>query len=309
MSVRPPRNLPSGDPHFPNWAEIELPKAWPDHLSLSSWRGVKEFWRDVVINKKKPVRLPDAVMGAELIPKYALQEFHNLPNGVYSHRFSRGYITGFDLSMLGELECVRQWISDQLNSDPQQSCPSFVNVQNHKSFLDLGCAGGKLAAVFAKAGAKDVWGIDPSPYLLKHAAHDFPQLSFVQGVAEDLPFANERFDGVGACFLFHELPPRYIELALAEVARVLKPGAKFVLAEPSPVQLEQGYGRLLKRYGVKGVYFKWLAGKMYEPFVCSWHNFDLEAAAQKVGLVILTNDYGMPVRRIVLQKDVNRFVG
>lgn len=276
------------DPEVPVWADIELPDAWPDKLHLASWTGVKEFWLEVFANKKKPVQLPVALDHYN-IPKYALQEFHNIPNGVYSRRFSRGYITGFDISMLGELRQVRGWISEQL--------------QPGASFLDLGCAGGKLAAALKCAGGQDVWGIDPSPYLLKHASHDWPDIAFIQGVAEDLPFTDERFDGIGACFLFHELPPRYIALALAEIARVLKLGGKFVLVEPSPVQLEASYWQLFKRFFIKGLYFKWLANFAYEPFLRSWHNFDLEAAAQKAGLVILSNDYGMPVRRIVLQKE------
>ncbi|WP_439133121.1 class I SAM-dependent methyltransferase [Pseudomaricurvus sp.] len=276
------------DPVSPSWSEMTLPKAWLDELDMFSREGLNRFWRRIFSKKKQPVTLPKGLCGADCIPKYALQDFHNLPNGVYSQRLSRGYITGFDVSMLGHVERGRQWIAQALSDGD--------------SFLDLGCGGGKTAAAIASVGASDVWGLDPSPYLLKHAAADHPGIRFVQGVVEDLPFSDQRFDGVAACFLFHEVPPRYIQQALQEIARVLKPGGRLVIMEPSAEQYYAGWRDIIRRYRFSGLYFKWLAGFVYEPFVRSWHEFDLQQGLSQVGLELAEDTMGMPVRSIVAVK-------
>lgn len=276
------------DPSAPFWPEVTLPKAWLDDLNMLSRDGLDRFWRRIFSKKKPPAKLPEGMCGADCVPKYALQDFHNLPNGVYSQRLSRGYITGFDISMLGHLECGRRWIAKSLGTGD--------------SFLDIGCGGGKTAAAIAQAGATDVWGLDPSPYLLKHAAADHPGVRFIQGVVEDLPFCDQRFDGVAACFLFHEVPPRYIQQALQEIARVLKPGGRLVIMEPSVEQYYAGWWQMARRYWLSGIYFKWLAGFVYEPFIRSWHQFDLKQGLSQVGMELVEDEMGMPMRNIVAIK-------
>lgn len=276
------------DPCVPFWSDITLPKTWPDELCFFSREGVNKFWRRILSKKKQPVTLPDGMDGAERIPRYALQEFHNLPNGVYSQKLTRGYITGFEISMLGHLTQGREWLVEALGAGT--------------SFLDIGCGGGKTAAAIAQGGAADVWGLDLSPYLLKHAASDHPGVRFIQGVVEDLPFCDQRFDGVAACFLFHEVPPRYIRQALAEIARVLRPGGRLVIVEPSAVQFYQGWWGMIRRYHWHGLYFKWLANFVHEPFLRSWHQFELQAELDKAGLSLIRDDMGMPLRRIVAVK-------
>lgn len=276
------------DPPVPNWKAIELPESWADKLNLFSLKALREFWLPIFYRKKAPVKIAEGVYGKECVPKYAQQEFHNLPNGLYSRRYTRGYITGFEISMLGLLEQERNWIAEAL--------------QPGKSFLDAGCSGGKTAAAIMACGGDDVWGLDPSPYVLKHANVDVSGVNFLQGVIEKLPFADARFDGVAVNFLFHEIPPRYLHLALAEISRVLKSGAKLAIVEPSPVQFYSSYWALLKQYGWRGVYFKWVASFMHEPFLPSWHEFDLVKACETVGLSLELDDKLMPVRRIVAIK-------
>jgi ubiquinone/menaquinone biosynthesis C-methylase UbiE len=288
------------DPSVPLWPSIALPKTWPDELSFFSVAGVNKLWRRILTKKKQPVTLPQGIQGAECIPKYALQEFHNLPNGVYSQKLTRGYITGFEISMLGHLAKGREWIVEALGISASPSSRSSFDTA--EGFLDVGCGGGKTAAAIASAGAKDVWGLDPSPYLLKHAASDHAEVQFVQGMVEDLPFCDQRFAGVAACFLFHEVPPRYIRQALSEIARVLKPGGRLVIVEPSSVQLYQGWWQILRAHRFHGLYFKWLANFVHEPFLRSWHQFALQEELANAGFELLQDDKGMPLRRIVAVK-------
>src|SRR2546422_371579 len=85
-------------------------------------------------------------------------------------------------------------------------------------------------------GIEEVWGLDPSPYLLRCADARVPRARFVQGVAERTGFGDERFDGVACCFLFHELPPRAADQALAELARIARPRARLAIVEPAREQ-------------------------------------------------------------------------
>ncbi len=235
-----------------------------------------------------PVMLPDGTPFADRIPKYILQEFHNLPNGNYSRRYTRGYITGFNRVMLNHIHNAHAAIARRFSG--------------MGSVLDAGCGGGRLAGLLKTEGVTDVWGIDPSPYLLKHAATDWPGIAFIPGVIENTGFPGQRFDGVTACFLFHELPPRYLEQAVAEIARILKPGGLLAVCEPSPVQAGQGARALWRRHGWQGLYFYWLARFVHEPFLMAWHKLDAGELFARHGMTLEEDNIGMPMRHILARK-------
>ncbi|MYM63043.1 class I SAM-dependent methyltransferase [Pseudomaricurvus sp. HS19] len=278
---------PVQDPVVPDWADLVLEDTWPDRLHpLSRPRNVWKLLQSL-FSRRQAVELPQQL--AESIPRYILQEFHNLPNGNYSNHLSHGYITGFDIAMLGEVEVSRQWIAERLTKA--------------QTVLDIGTAGGKTAAAVQRQGVPDVWGIDPSPYLLKHAARRNPGLKFVPGIGENLPFGAERFDAITLCFVLHEVPPRYGRQILAECYRCLKPGGLLAIAEPSSLQMQKPRWRsMLTAKGWQHLYFYLLAHFVYEPFVEAWHKVDKAQWLDEGGFELQESDYGMPIGHWLARK-------
>ncbi|MHB1091886.1 class I SAM-dependent methyltransferase [Thiobacillus sp.] len=95
-------------------------------------------------------------------------------------------------------------------------------AQAGDSLLDVGCGSGWFTR---RAAADDLvaTGLDPKPDWLVYArAHSSPALSWVEGDARDLPFADARFDHVlsiaALCFVDGE------QQAVAECVRVARRG-------------------------------------------------------------------------------------
>jgi ubiquinone/menaquinone biosynthesis C-methylase UbiE len=138
--------------------------------------------------------------------------------------------------------------------------------------------------------------------LLQHAARAFPGVNFVQGVAEQTRFPTARFDGIAACFLLHEMPPTYIERALREFHRILRPNGLLAICEPSAIQLQLSPWRLLRRDGLLGWYFWLLAHLVHEPFVDAWHRHSASAMLSAAGFELLSDSHEMPVRHLLARR-------
>jgi ubiquinone/menaquinone biosynthesis C-methylase UbiE len=275
------------DPVPQRWAEIELPDAWTDR-EADGLRGAWLLLRQAVGRRRARVDLPAGLPLAAEIPRYALQEFHNVPNGNYSNRLTRGYAKGFDLAMLGRMRPARRRLADAL-----ADC---------RSVLDVGCGGGASTEALAARGIAEIWGLDPSPYLLRCAAARLPGAHFVQGVAEETRFADARFDGVACCFVLHELPPRAADLALAEIGRILRPGGRLSIVGPAAEQHQMSSWRLVARHGPLGAYFRALARAIHEPFAAAWHRRDARPWLAQHGFAVTLDRVDFPVRMIVCER-------
>lgn len=96
----------------------------------------------------------------------------------------------------------------------------LADGQRFGTALDVGCgAGASTAALLPHAD--HVIGVDPFPDMLRHARRLVPDARFVQGRLESLPFERETFDLVAAAGAINYAD---LDLALSELARVLKPG-------------------------------------------------------------------------------------
>jgi SAM-dependent methyltransferase len=105
--------------------------------------------------------------------------------------------------------------------------------------LDVGAGEGQVARMLAAEGATVV-GIDPirAQIELAVARGDGPR--YLRAPAERLPFASASFDAAVACLVFEHIDD--LDAALAEVARVLVPGGRFLFLLNHPLLQTPGSG-------------------------------------------------------------------
>lgn len=116
--------------------------------------------------------------------------------------------------------------------------------------LDICCGTGMLTLELAKAVGQSgrVTGLDFSENMLKVAKENTANfmyknnITFIQGNAMELPFADNSFDCVTVGWGLRNVPD--IFQVLAEMGRVVKPGGKVVsldMAKPTAPVFKQGY--------------------------------------------------------------------
>lgn len=123
---------------------------------------------------------------------------------------------------------------------------NLADIQPGEQVLDVGCGTGTLAIQakrrVGKAGR--VAGIDPGTQQIARArakaARRNVSIDFQIGVIEQLPFPDQTFDVVLTTLMMHHLPQSLKIQGLSEIARVLKPGGRLVVADFTHKQQRKG---------------------------------------------------------------------
>jgi SAM-dependent methyltransferase len=127
-------------------------------------------------------------------------------------------------------ESYAQWWIDGFTegADPEyveQIIPLAVEeLRGFNTVLDVGTGDGQIARVLAAQGAT-VIGVDPTSAQITVASQRGGGPSYVRSGANTLPFVSDSVDAVLACLVFEHIDD--LDDAIAEVARVLRPGGRF----------------------------------------------------------------------------------
>lgn len=99
-----------------------------------------------------------------------------------------------------------------------------------RTFLDVASGPGNVAHQLIAHGARHVTALDLSYNMLAEGARrGLPDVAWVNGDAQQLPLADASVDGVTISFGLRNVPDP--ERALAEFARVVRPGGTLVVCE------------------------------------------------------------------------------
>jgi toxoflavin synthase len=115
----------------------------------------------------------------------------------------------------------------------------MANPVAGKRVLDLGCGEGYFARHLKARGASLVIGVDQSAGMIELAQKQETAeplgITYYEGNATNLAmFEDHAFDMTIAVFLFNYLTVEKTRQCMAEVARVVKPGGRFLFAVPHP---------------------------------------------------------------------------
>jgi SAM-dependent methyltransferase len=100
-------------------------------------------------------------------------------------------------------------------------------LQPEHELLDLGAGAGILPSMDFRGSARRICGIDPDARVVDNPYLDEAKV----GVGESIPFEDGRFDVVVADNVLEHLTDP--DAVFAEVARVLKPGGRFIAKTPN----------------------------------------------------------------------------
>ncbi len=143
-------------------------------------------------------------------------------------------------------------ISFGLNSYWLNKMVKRISETNPSRVLDLACGTGVLTAKLAALGPMTVTGLDPSEGMLARARKrtaDAPDVNYVKGYAEALPFEKDSFSTVTVSYGIRNFADR--REAFSQIYRVLEPDGTLFVLEFSPDA--PSWRNLLQRFYIHSV--------------------------------------------------------
>jgi ubiquinone/menaquinone biosynthesis C-methylase UbiE len=210
--------------------------------------------------------------GTSNLPRYYRQNFHYQTDGYLSEHSARLYDYQVEMLFVGAADAMRRQALVPLYHALQGRNPAETRL------LDLASGTGRfLGDVKHTWPALDVTALDLSlPYLqeAREQLARWPDIRYIMGTAEAIPAPDASFDIVTCIYLFHELPRKVRRQVAAEVARVLKPGGRFIFVE----SLQRG-----DRPDMDGM-LEHFPQSFHEPYYTDYTLHDLHALFTGAGL-------------------------
>jgi ubiquinone/menaquinone biosynthesis C-methylase UbiE len=247
-----------------------------DGSLLTSLRRSWLFFEDLPeIHRRRERRAHNEALNDETRgkrPRYYLQNFHFQSGGWMTDRSAERYDTQVEVLLNGTANAMRRQALPPLHE-------AFLRRDQRKlSLLDIGCGTGRFLDLVKQAWPRlQVIGLDMSEAYLRHTKRHLKRrfrTGLVVGKAEAIPVPTDSQDAVTSIFLFHELPPKVRRDALAECARVLKPGGRLVIVESLQRGDQPDYEGLLELF----------PQNYHEPYYASYTKEDFRKLAADCGL-------------------------
>jgi SAM-dependent methyltransferase len=143
-------------------------------------------------------------------------------------------------------EAVAGWWQDGFTAgaDPEYEEQILPLAARHlagaRRVLDVGTGEGQVARLAMAGGAEAAVGVDPTWAQVAEAARRGGGPCYARASAAALPFPDGAFDAVVACLVFEHVTE--VDAALAEVARVLAQGGRFLFFLNHPLLQTPGSG-------------------------------------------------------------------
>jgi ubiquinone/menaquinone biosynthesis C-methylase UbiE len=238
------------------------------------------FWADIpkVTRRQKQRGHSEAAEKGEGLPRYYRQNFHFQTDGYLSEHSAKLYDFQVEALFAGTADAMRRRAFVPI--------ANFIDARKGEdtTLLDIGAGTGRFLSFVKTARPKlKTVALDLSePYLAqaRAALARHGDAEFVLGAAESIPLPDASVDAAVSIYLFHELPPKIRTAVAKEVARVLKPGGLFVLADT--IQ----YGDMPEFDGLIDAFPRLL----HEPYYAGFAKSDLKALFEPAGLTLQATD-------------------
>lgn len=224
------------------------------------------------------------------LPRYFRQNFHFQTGGYLSEDSAKLY----DF----QVEALFAGTADAMRRRAYVPIAKFLDSRRSRAplLLDIGAGTGRFLSFVKSVRPKlKATALDLSqPYLdrARRALAKYDNVDFLAAPAEAMPLPDKSVDAAVSIFLFHELPPKVRAAAGKEIARVLKPGGVFVLAET--IQ----YGDVPEFDGLIDLF----PSLLHEPYYSSYAKTDLDALFSTAGLKRATTDIAYLTKIAVFEK-------
>ena len=144
------------------------------------------------------------------------------------------------------------WLQRILFDRVQDAVLGLAGMEAQGTILDIGCGTGRLLRKGrARWPRAELVGIDPAEGMVRRARELMPDATFHLGMAESIPLPDASVGLVVSTVSFHHWSDQL--QGLREVARVLRPGGRFILGDiVSPKFLHHGQPRT--RAEIRGMF-------------------------------------------------------
>lgn len=168
---------------------------------------------------------------------------------------------------------------------------NLENVRFSPPVLDVGCGDGLVSKILLKNKQKFDWGIDLSVKEIERAKRSGSYKHCRVANVYNLPFKDEAFQTVFSNSVIEHIPN--LDLALAEISRVLKRGGRLIITIPSSYLTEYLIGTNFFKY-FKLDFLATIYGKFFN-FLFKHHNLythkEWEKILKKYSLKLTSHKY------------------